>query len=210
MICIWSSWCHCHPIVSCFIKMQNGFIFLVRAVTYPGSPGKDAVQRVFVCWIYSWCKIFTTDYSRARFSASVVVLVILQPDRKKIGPTSQNLLNQKLCEQCRLYARLRLFNLTYLILCDDVSCASSPPGYATVLSGLNSVPGDRTSFLTAEPRLFDLNVPLICIIWSQLVQSALVGGGGIMVRVIDVVEKFIWVALLMRSLLTLTSTDERC
>jgi len=25
MICTWSSWCHCHPIISCFIKIQNGF-----------------------------------------------------------------------------------------------------------------------------------------------------------------------------------------
>jgi len=23
MICIWSSWCHCHPIISCFVKIQN-------------------------------------------------------------------------------------------------------------------------------------------------------------------------------------------
>jgi len=26
-ICIWSSWCHCHPIISCFIKIQNGSTF---------------------------------------------------------------------------------------------------------------------------------------------------------------------------------------
>jgi len=24
MICIWFSWCHCHPIISCFSKIQNG------------------------------------------------------------------------------------------------------------------------------------------------------------------------------------------
>ena len=24
MICIWSSWCHCHPVISCFIKIQIG------------------------------------------------------------------------------------------------------------------------------------------------------------------------------------------
>ena len=24
MICIWSSWCHCHTIISCFSKIQNG------------------------------------------------------------------------------------------------------------------------------------------------------------------------------------------
>ena len=29
VICIWSSWCHCHPIISCFIKIQIGLIFLV-------------------------------------------------------------------------------------------------------------------------------------------------------------------------------------
>jgi len=23
MICIWFSWCHCHPIISCFIKIQK-------------------------------------------------------------------------------------------------------------------------------------------------------------------------------------------
>ena len=27
MMCIWSSWCHCHPIVSCEIKTQNGLSF---------------------------------------------------------------------------------------------------------------------------------------------------------------------------------------
>jgi len=26
MICICSSWCHCHPIISCFIKVQNSSI----------------------------------------------------------------------------------------------------------------------------------------------------------------------------------------
>jgi len=27
MICIWSSWCHCHPIISCSHKIQNGLPF---------------------------------------------------------------------------------------------------------------------------------------------------------------------------------------
>ena len=42
-----SSWCHCHPIISCLIKIQIGLTFLVPA--YPGCPGKEAVKRVFVC-----------------------------------------------------------------------------------------------------------------------------------------------------------------
>ena len=27
MICIWFSWCHCHPIISCFRRIQNGLSF---------------------------------------------------------------------------------------------------------------------------------------------------------------------------------------
>jgi len=50
VICIWSSWCHCHPIISCFTKIHIGLTFLVPA--YPGCPAKEAVKRVSVClWI---------------------------------------------------------------------------------------------------------------------------------------------------------------
>ena len=49
MICIWSSWCHCHPIVSCIIKIQDGLTFLVSA--YPGCPGNEAVK-----WVYDRAK----------------------------------------------------------------------------------------------------------------------------------------------------------
>ena len=38
MICIWSSWCHCHAVISCFIKIQPGLTFLVPA--YPGCSKK--------------------------------------------------------------------------------------------------------------------------------------------------------------------------
>jgi len=38
MICIWSSWCQCYLIISCFIKFHTGLTFLVRA--YTGCPGK--------------------------------------------------------------------------------------------------------------------------------------------------------------------------
>jgi len=37
----------CHPIVYCFIKIQNGFTFLVP--TYPDCSGNEAVKRVSVC-----------------------------------------------------------------------------------------------------------------------------------------------------------------
>jgi len=45
-ICIWSGWCHHHPIMSCFIKIQNYVTFPVPAC--PGCPRKETVKRV-VC-----------------------------------------------------------------------------------------------------------------------------------------------------------------
>ena len=47
MICIWSSWCHCHPVISCFIKIQTGLAFLMLA--YPGCPGKETFKWMSVC-----------------------------------------------------------------------------------------------------------------------------------------------------------------
>jgi len=46
MICIWSSWCHCHPIICCFIKIQIGLTYLVMA--YPVCRAKQAVKRVYI------------------------------------------------------------------------------------------------------------------------------------------------------------------
>jgi len=40
----WTSLCHCHPIILCFIKIQTGLTFLVPA--YPGCPRKDAIKQV--------------------------------------------------------------------------------------------------------------------------------------------------------------------
>jgi len=40
MICIWYSWCHCNPIISCFIKIQTGLTFLL-VPAYSGCPGRD-------------------------------------------------------------------------------------------------------------------------------------------------------------------------
>jgi len=47
MICIWSSWRHCHPIISWFVKIQNSFAFVVPA--YPACPREEAIKRVSVC-----------------------------------------------------------------------------------------------------------------------------------------------------------------
>ena len=46
---IWSSWYHCHPIISCFIIIQIGLTFLV--LTYPGCPGKRQLNGSFSTFI---------------------------------------------------------------------------------------------------------------------------------------------------------------
>jgi len=50
MICMWSSWCHCHPIVFCFIKIQIGLTLLVPA--YLGCARKEAVKWLSVIHIW--------------------------------------------------------------------------------------------------------------------------------------------------------------
>jgi len=58
IICIWSSWCHCHPIVSCFMKIQIGLTFLVQA--YSGCPGKRplnwCLSAMFIIFIVFTCR----------------------------------------------------------------------------------------------------------------------------------------------------------
>jgi len=50
MICIWSSCYHCHPIISCCIKIQISLTFQVPA--YQGCPGKGAIKRMSVFHIF--------------------------------------------------------------------------------------------------------------------------------------------------------------
>jgi len=54
MICIWFSWCHFHPIISCFNKIQKGLIFLVPA--YSGCPGNRLLNGCCCYWMYKCWK----------------------------------------------------------------------------------------------------------------------------------------------------------
>ena len=47
MICVWSSWCYCHHVISCVTEIHVGLVFLVPA--YPGCPEFEAVKWVSVC-----------------------------------------------------------------------------------------------------------------------------------------------------------------
>jgi len=48
MIC---SWCHCNSIISCFIKLQKSFAFLMPA--YPGCSEKEVVKQVSIS-MFRW------------------------------------------------------------------------------------------------------------------------------------------------------------
>jgi len=37
MTCMWSSWYHCHPIISSFSEIQNGLWFALWVSAYPGK-----------------------------------------------------------------------------------------------------------------------------------------------------------------------------
>ena len=57
--------------VSCFSKIQTGFFFLVPA--HPGSPGKRAVKRVYVCMYY-----YTTGSQKIITTRCNVMLLLWQ------------------------------------------------------------------------------------------------------------------------------------
>jgi len=57
---MWSSWCQGHPVISCFIEIQNGLTFLV--FSYPGCPVIEAIKWVSVL---SVCQCYFTQSSVA-------------------------------------------------------------------------------------------------------------------------------------------------
>jgi len=68
MICIWSSWCHCHPIISCTSKIQNGLPFWCRRITQVdlekrpldrcSSSSNSSVDRIwFAEWHHQWLNV---------------------------------------------------------------------------------------------------------------------------------------------------------
>jgi len=69
---IWSSWCHCHchPIISCFIKIQAGLTFLVPF--YGGCPGKNNVKRVS----YHPVIILITCGTEARAHGAIIAVLV--------------------------------------------------------------------------------------------------------------------------------------
>ena len=80
MICIWFSWCHCHPIISCFSKIQNGLSFwywLTWVVPDEGHKTVVVVDVVVIIVLIFWCWCVVDVWillSNMFYSTSVVYL----------------------------------------------------------------------------------------------------------------------------------------
>ena len=61
MICIWSTWCHYHPIISCSSKIQNGVRFWCRLSKLSW---KKAFKRMHICLVQSCLVVFFCFYVR--------------------------------------------------------------------------------------------------------------------------------------------------
>jgi len=76
IICIWSSWCHCHPVISCFIKIQIGLAFLVPA--YPGVVEKGLLNKCLDDNARVLCVVYRRRLCRCLSSLWALVVLILK------------------------------------------------------------------------------------------------------------------------------------
>jgi len=54
MICIWSSWSHCHLIISCFVKIQNGYPFWCRLTKVVLETPTHTHTHTTILWPFFW------------------------------------------------------------------------------------------------------------------------------------------------------------
>jgi len=113
MVCICSSWCHCHPIISCFIKIHNGLTFLVPA--YPGC-----LERACVKWM-SICKVVIVAVTASSMQHSLQHVPLILSQVSKINMQSmQNFVKNDGFEyrvKCRYTKTLSLVADTCVYMC---------------------------------------------------------------------------------------------
>jgi len=85
MICIWFSWYHCHPIISCFIKIRNGLPFccwLTQVVLEKRplhmSSSITSSSSICICYpdVFRWTYCFLTLSLCCVFAFSALMLLI--------------------------------------------------------------------------------------------------------------------------------------
>ena len=93
MTCIWSSWCHCHPIISCFIKIQHGLPFwcqLIQVVLEKGCKTMSELSSRYPYTHQSNCSTWS-GWQKLYNQLKKTNLSTLMQQSKKITVGSQRL-----------------------------------------------------------------------------------------------------------------------
>jgi len=63
MICIWSTWCHCHPIISCFIKTQIVFPLRCRLTRVSLIVKNRSLKELLLCYYYGRIYMLVSNHT---------------------------------------------------------------------------------------------------------------------------------------------------
>ena len=85
MICIWSVWCHCHPIISCSSKIQNGLPFWCRLTQVVLEKRPLNRYSSFLYYFFQAVCEISLDIQFMSFSLSAEFLRNLQMNFAKFG-----------------------------------------------------------------------------------------------------------------------------
>ena len=132
--CIWSSWYHCHPIIS---ASENPEWFILLVLAYPGSPGKKAVKRLCVCVclaILVELRLVTNGYREIQTHRAIANTALRKADAVKMGWLGWLEANQgdRQCHHSIEHIQLPVHNLNvnyasmFLNFWDTASSVSSP------------------------------------------------------------------------------------
>jgi len=108
VIGVWCSWCHCHLILSCFIKIQIGLIFLVP--DYPGCPENEAINRCLGFPLLVFLHLFQTCvFSQDR----PILFMSLTPILPCLHRASPLISAQRLIQSVSLFTTLKPSESTF-------------------------------------------------------------------------------------------------
>jgi len=128
MICMWSSWCHCHPIISCSSKIRIGLTLTFRLPSYPGCPGKRAIKWVYVCpYMHTTSPSPPVDNvwamriarrTRAKIVRTVLCCVVYNSCAQWYSHTCEQFLklNVSLWSPCVIGQTIYIFILSFILL----------------------------------------------------------------------------------------------
>jgi len=101
--------CHCHPIISCFIKIHSGLTFLVLA--YPSCPGKKGIKwcpsvcliNLKITWmlmlsnnsLIEWAMKYFCEHIKSRYISPVHSSLLVEVHKAHVGRLSSHIKYKK-------------------------------------------------------------------------------------------------------------------